>query len=157
MHPFGEFKLAEVAELSDENFHDFAFKNDILPSLWFQSLESNLERVYDSNQNLRRQIFDMTNYHELTFLLNGSCLNSNNEPFYCYTIQCPIDLSDGTRECLENNYDYLKNLIDSKLAVFDGEAYLDGDYIWNGPAYTVDDFYDKMGLAKGEIKGKGRK
>ncbi len=49
MHPFGEVKLAEVTELSDENFHDSAFKNDILPSLWFQNLESNLERVYDSN------------------------------------------------------------------------------------------------------------
>lgn len=157
MHPFGKFKLAEVSELSEENFHDPSFKNEVVPSQWFQDLESNLENFYDSNQTLRKQIFDMTNYHGLTFLLNANNLKPDNEPFYCYTIQCPFDLSDETRECLENNYDYLKNLIDRQQALFEGEPYLDGAYIWNESAYNIDDFYDKMGLAKGGIKGKGGK
>jgi len=143
-HSFGIHKMETIAHLEDENYHDPSFINDIVPSKWFQSLGYK----YDTSKPLRGQIMDMTSYG-LTFILNGNSIDSDNKKHYVYTIQTTTNLSEESKKVLEEEYEYLKGLIDKDNALFFGEAYQDGEYIWEDSSYTIENFYDNLNLKKG--------
>ena len=57
---------------------------------------------------------------------------------------------------MEESYEYLNNLINSENAYFEGMAYLENtDYAWPDFTYTLDEFYDNMGIEK-KINNQGK-
>lgn len=143
-HSFGIHKMETTENLEDENYHDPAFLKDIVPTKWFQSLGY----CYDPSRPLRGQIMDMTSYG-LTFVLNGNSIDANKKKYYVYVIQAPTNLSEASKKTLEEEYGYLKKLIEKDNALFYGEAYQDGEYIWDDATYNIEDFYNKLSLKKG--------
>ncbi len=141
-HPFGIHKMADVNDLEEENYHDYAFQKEIASSPWFKSLGI----TYDLDNPLRTQIFDLTSYG-LTFILNG-CSKGKDKELYIYTIQCPDNLSPEVIQYFQDHYSEYKELIDKHNALFQGEAYHNGEYVDDKMAFYFDEFYDCMHIPK---------
>lgn len=139
---FGIHKMVNVSELTDENYHDESFNIDIADSEWFK--KSNCP--YDKNKSLRGQIFDLTKYG-FSIILNGNSKSDIGDT-YIYTVQCPYNMSDNTKEFFSGIYEEFNELIKKDDALFFGEPYLEGEYIWDDSAYSIDDFYEKMNISR---------
>ena len=139
---FGVHKMADVSELTDENYHDSSFNNEIVRSEWFKKFNCS----YDENLPLRAQIFNLTK-HGFSLILNGNSRSSIGDT-YLYTVQCPYDISDNTKEFFSQIYEEFDELIKKNDALFFGEPYLEGEYIWDDSAYSIDIFYEKMNINK---------
>ncbi len=144
-HSFGENRMAPPSELGDENYHTTSFLMQVYPSEWFQETGY----PYQTNQSFGRQMGDLSAYG-FTILCNASSKITNQEDYYCFMINTPINISENTRNYLSSIYPELKELIETHHAFFQGTAYEEnGDYAWATQAFDLDEFYDKLGLQKG--------
>lgn len=88
-HPFGIHSY--VDEDKDENYHDSAFKNDILSKSWFQQLEQELGFQY-TDDTIHRQAMLLASKGIIT-LINVSDTNSSGEEYNVYCIHTPQQLT----------------------------------------------------------------
>lgn len=144
-HSFGVNKMAPHTELGDENYHSTSFMMDIYPTEWFQETGF----PYQKEKGFLRQLDTLSAYGFIT-LCNGSSLIVGQEPYYCYFINTPINLSEEAKEYLTSIYDELKGLIEKHQAIFEGTAFdEEGEYVWSSSALGLDEFYDRMNISKG--------
>lgn len=144
---FGVYKKASIDEMIDENYHDSAFKNDILNTPWFKELEEELGFVYDE-YNIHRQSIKLAS-KGIVVMLNGSTYNPDSTEYNLYTIQVPQVITQQQEQILSENYIYLKQLIEKTGAYFEGNAYdREENYLWNDIVYDIDTFYDLMNIEK---------
>ena len=149
-HSFGENKMLPPSELSDENYHTTSFLRDIYPTSWFQDTLY----PYQKNQSFGRQMGDMSAYG-FTILCNASSRITNQEDYYCFMMNTPVELSDNTREYLTSIYEELNELIEKHQAFFQGTIYeKNGDYALDSPIFTLDEFYEKLNIQKGKANTK---
>lgn len=140
-HAFGTMKYALAAELEDDNYHDDAFKKDLLNTEWFKSLN------FDYSGNINADITGLAKIGIITFI-NACSLNVNGTHYNAYAIAIPKKVSDSQRGFLEREYSNIKEAIDST------EAYLFGEVISGSddtePFYNLDELYDYCGLKRVE-------
>lgn len=149
-HPFGTMNFAPVNKLTDDNYHDTAFKQDIMQKTWYQLLGIS----YDYSKSMHNQLPELAE-QGLMLILNCSSLNSRGERVCNYEIICSNDLSVNQRKTLEENYDYLNSQIEEDKAWFYAEIVNDvNDINKNIPAYNISDFYDNLNLSKEKSKHK---
>lgn len=154
-HPFGIHSYDDKDKNKDENCHDTAFKNDILPKTWFKRLEEELGFQYTSD-TVHRQAMIMA-AKGVIILINGSDTNSHGEEYNVYCIHTPETITLKQKEKLEDSYAEMKDLLERKHAYFEANAYKeDESYLWQDFVYDLDEFYDRMNLNKIESKGKKR-
>lgn len=153
IHSFGKHKYGNIDELTDENYHDPAFSQEIASTDWFQQF------LQLTNYNYKKD----TIYREsmtlaglgLVFLFNGCSLNVRDEEYNSYFIQSPEILSEQQKNIFQENYTYLQGLIESDNAYFEGTAFTsEGDYAWTDFVYSIDEFYDKMDIPKTKERAK---
>lgn len=153
-HPFGKHSYEPTAKLTDENYHDPAFNDEILPQPWFQQLQKELGFEY-TNDTIHRQSAILAS-KGIIVMLNGSGTNQQGE-YNAYCIHIPENLSSAQKEVLENDYSSFKEVIERKNAYFEADGFdKNANYLWNNLIYDLDEFYDRMGLNREEYKGKGR-
>lgn len=141
---FGKTIFDSVNKLTDDNYHDTAFQEDIMQQTWYQLLGIN----YDDSKSMHNQLPELAD-QGLMLILNCSSLTSKGEKNYTYEIVCSNNLSLEQRKTLEENYDSLSRQIEEDKAWFYGEIVNDiTDINKNIPAYNLDDFYDSLNLAK---------
>lgn len=146
-HAFGKQKYAKTKDLSDENYQDPAFSTEIVKADWFQSFIK-LNNYNYTNDTVYRQSMNLAGLG-LIFLFNGCSLTEKDTEYHGYFIQSPDAISDNQKDVLQENYEYLKQLIDSESAYFEGEAFKpNGDYSWNGSVSDIDSFYEKLEIPK---------
>ena len=142
-HPFGIQENAHVSELTEDNYHDSAFIKDILPTEWFKSLNYNY-----TDESIHKQAMTLAGLG-IIFLENGCSLMPNDKEYSFYAIISPNKLTEKQRKKLEDSYEKLNTLITGQNAYFDGMAYLENaDFAWPDSAYSLDEFYDNMGIEK---------
>lgn len=134
-HPFGTMKLAHASELKNDNYHDDAFKKDILNTDWFQNL--NFEYSGNINADIKRlaQIGIIT-------IINACSLNPNGTAYNAYVIEFPQNLTDKQKQTMQQEYQNIKTIIDNDEAYLFAEVE-DGK---NNQIYFLDEFYDYVGL-----------
>ena len=155
-HPFGIHSYADEDKDKDENYHDSAFKNDILSKSWFQKLEQELGFQY-TDDTIHRQAMLLASKGIIT-LINASDTNSSGEEYNVYCIHTPQQLTQNQRKKLEDNYEGMKELLERKHAYFEANAYKeDESYLWQDFVYDLDEFYDRMNLNRVELKEKAGK
>ena len=143
-HSFGVNKMASPKELTDENYHSTSFLIDIYPKKWFQDTEY----PYDQKLGFGRQLGDLASFGFVT-LCNTSSRITDQDDYYCFLINAPINISDNAKDYLTSIYEDFKELLERKQAYFQGTAYLEnGDYAWKSPAFTLEEFYDKLEIPK---------
>lgn len=92
----------------------------------------------------------------IIFLENGCSITPRDEEYLIYTIMAPKNMTEKQKKKMEESYEYLNNLINSENAYFEGMAYLENtDYAWPDFTYTLDEFYDNMGIEK-KINNQGK-
>lgn len=152
-HSFGEQKYAKTADLSDRNYHDPSFSAEIVKSDWFQSFIKMANYTY-TKDTVYRQSMNLAGLG-LIFLFNGCSLTEKNTEYHGYFIQGPEKLLEKQKEVLQENYEYLKQLIESESAYFEGEVFTpEGDYSWSETVTDVDSFYEKLGIPKTKEKAR---
>ena len=143
-HPFG---ISDLVIPANKNVsHEQYFSSEIVKQEWFQELG------YDfKNDNLYSQIPDMTTYN-LSFVLNGSSISNNKNDTYLYLIFVPDNLTPETKNYFSKNYDHLKEVISEHNAFFQADIFHDGQYMNSQPVSTIDEFYEKLEIAKTSSK-----
>lgn len=140
-HAFGTMKYALASELEDDNYHDDAFKKDLLNTEWFKSLN------FDYSGNINADIVDLARIGVIT-LINACSLNANGTRYNAYAMAFPENISDAQRNLLEREYSNLKETIDNS------EGYLFGEVISGSDEteafYNLDELYDYCGLKRVE-------
>lgn len=153
LHPFGIHSYDSLDNTNDDNYHDTAFKNDILPKSWFKDLEKKLAFKY-TNDTIHRQAMMMAS-KGVIILINASSTNAQGEEYNVYCIHTPENLTLEQTQLLENDYGKMKELLERKNAYFEANAYKeDESYLWQDYVYDLDEFYGRMNLNKIESKGK---
>ena len=149
-HPFGIHKKSKVNDLGEDNYHDSSFAKDILPTEWFKSLNYNY-----TEETIHKQAINLAALG-IIFLENGCSITQRDEEYLIYTIMAPKNMTEKQKKKMEESYEYLNNLINSENAYFEGMAYLENtDYAWPDFTYTLDEFYDNMGIEK-KINNQGK-
>lgn len=138
-HAFGTMKYAHVSDLDDDNYHDDAFRKDILNTEWFKSLG------FDYSGNINADIAGLAEIGIIT-LINACSLNPNGTHYNSYVIAIPENLSDNQRDFLEEEYSYIKSVIDSDQAYLFGEVINDSGE--NNTFYYLDELYDHFDLRR---------
>lgn len=142
-HAFGDKKMLTPDQLSDSNYHNFSFMQEIYPTSWFQRIGY----PYKVNDNFTNQMESMAAYG-FTVLCNTSARITGQDDYYCYLIYVPENISDNVREYLESIYDSMKKMIDEHNALFQAVVIdKEGNYSSQFMFY-LDEFYDKLGLKK---------
>ena len=141
-YSFGKRNMSGIIGLQDDNYHDTSFFSDIASSDWFQGLGF----PYQKDKSFYSQIMDMVGYG-FSFLINASTLSKSGQN-YVYLLYTPQFLSDEVKDYLSSIYDSFKDVIEKNNALFNGECYDEnGDYVWNDSLYSIDEFYDAMGIS----------
>lgn len=140
-HAFGTMKYAHVSDLDDDNYHDEAFKKDLLNTEWFKSLN------FDYSGNINADIVGLAGIGVIT-LINACSLNPNGTRYNAYAIAVPEKVSDSQRELLEREYSNIKETLDSTEAILFGEVINGSDN--NELFYNLDELYDYCGLKRVE-------
>ena len=140
-HAFGTVKYALASDLEDDNYHDEAFKKDLLNTEWFKSLN------FDYSGNINADIIPLARIG-IVSVLNACGLNANGTEYNAYAIAVPDKLSDAQKELLEREYPHIKETIDSSEAILFGEVISGPDD--SEPIYNLDELYDYCGLKRVE-------
>ena len=138
-HAFGTMKYAHVSDLDDDNYHDDAFRKDILNTEWFKSLG------FDYSGNINADIAGLAEIGIIT-LITACRLNPNGTHYNSYVIAIHENLSDNQRDFLEEEYYYIKSVIDSDQAYLFGEVINDSGE--NNTFYYLDELYDHFDLRR---------
>ena len=93
-HAFGTVKYALASELEDDNYHDDAFKKDLLNTEWFKSLN------FDYSGNINADIIPLARIGIIS-VLNACGLNANGTEYNAYAIAVPDKVRDAQKELLE--------------------------------------------------------
>ncbi len=153
-YSFGKHSYESVAKRTDENYHDSAFNNEILPQPWFKKLQEELEFEYTSD-TIHRQLITMAS-KGIIVLLNGSSTSQQGE-YNVYYIHTPKTLFPAQKEVFEKDYLSFKELIERKNAYFEAAVVDENEnYVWNDFIYNLDEFYDRMNLNREAYQWKGR-
>lgn len=142
LYPFGKQSADETGHTSMKDSHGESFVRDIVPMSWFQSL------------NYKFTPMDaFAHFYRLTamgygFFLNGSVISYPNICYHAYTVQMPYSMTDAQKEVLNQQYDYLSQLIDEEQADFYGQVLDSPTYV--PLARNVDDLYQSLGLLSKE-------
>ena len=144
----GEYRTFGVhnhftSEGEDDDFHDVAFVSEISDSEWF--LKYGFD--YDKNSTIAVQAFDLTK-HGFSLFINASASVRHGDT-YVYAMYVPYDITDEAKNFFTSVFHETKELINKHDgALFFGEPYLDGEYVWDDSAYDIDEFYDRMNISK---------
>lgn len=145
IHTFGTHSYNKEDRMDEDKCHDAAFKQDILPTPWFQQLQAELGFQYDGD-TIHRHVMKMASKGIIS-LINASDTNQKGEEFNVYCIHTPQTLTDAQTQLLEAEYDTLKELLQRKKAYFEAVGYdPEENYIWQGFVFDLDDFYDRMNI-----------
>lgn len=148
-HSFGDKKMVLPDKMTDSNYHNYSFKNEIYSTSWFQDIGF----PYAIDKNFTSQLEDMAGYG-FTVLCNSSSRMREEGDYYCYLIYVPENMTDNVRDYLESIYNSLKRMIDEHEAFFQAVV-VDEEGKYSSPyMFYLDDFYDYLGLKKSIVVNK---
>ena len=143
-YSFGDKKMLTPDGLSESNYHDFSFMQEIYPSSWFKKTGySYNEKIPFSNQ------MESMAAYGFTVLCNTSSRVTGQDDYYCYLVYVPEKIGDSQKEYLESIYAYVKKIIEEHNALFQAVVIDDNGNYASPYMFYLDELYDHLGLKKG--------
>ena len=138
-YPFGKQQSPDQKVLTSDNYHDTAFKKDIVPQKWFQDLNYNF-----SIQNMYYHTTELSS-KGLIFIFHD--VIPPNNPIYI--IQTTINLTDEQKNFFKENYQYLRELNNKPNTIFEATAYnQDRSSVYRTCVDNLDQFYELLHIKK---------